>query len=209
MLLTALDGDPEFRWQPAECLLERFDARDFAPDAADRVLKRAVSAHPDRDEIRLVGIADLRDRADSLLPLLVDEDEFVDRPGQWFNQVGWSARLARARLLGGSDLERVLELSSRANDAGRMIDGLAYTLRPSALELVAAYLEDRSSSRRSGDQRFASNAQFAIHSLATWVPGFPIEMRSVGGYSDADVRAARRWMADSQNWADLPQGCPW
>ncbi|MCP4475710.1 MAG: hypothetical protein GY821_14320, partial [Gammaproteobacteria bacterium] len=112
------DPDKYNARRAAEYLLDEGDIdfieADFSTATKSVIRELFLQGSPSSAIVKLVGVANLSDQMGALKQMLIDETQYKSL-SMWRWKVGWSARLARARMGSAADIERVITLKVAAH----------------------------------------------------------------------------------------------
>ena len=198
--------------------LSLFVATDFEEDTKVMIRRAMAETGPRMTAtqfaglVRICGIANIRKELPRLKDLLIDESIYKKKTTQanqtppadpWYKTVGWSARLARARMGVAEDIERCIEAVEAEENLGTcafaLLHDIGYIRQPEAIEYLGTYLKSDEIVRSSEAERRLAYA--AMYVLDESLSNFPV--RKKGPYTFyvvEEVGLCRKWMAEQREW---------
>lgn len=191
-LVAALDDPEPSVWQHAARWLHAFEENEFSAEDRAMIRKHLNQGDVPVQILRVVGVAGLREETERLRGLVRGRDS--KRHGTR----SWVARLVLARLGDKQEAETLTQEIEREQDiilrVTTLLHDLGYTRQPTALRTVKLYLTIEGHVPGSEpDVDGPSYAQYALDALAQYVPRFPVRPKYPGGYTPAEIEAARAW----------------
>jgi hypothetical protein len=204
---SAVDASPLVSQQAVNWLLD-FEEADFSSAAKDALDRASVKIGSYPKLLRVIGIANPPGAMATLDAWIAsDAARGADgRSGMWYGSSAWHARLAKARLGSADDARNVAEQVEAEVEVvtrvSRLLDDLAYTRRPEAIEVIGRYLRSDGrlpSACGKGDAAGVLYAEHAVHALTEAAPEMPVPRKFIGGYAQSDIHLARTWLDGQEN----------
>jgi hypothetical protein len=198
--------------------LSLFVATDFEEDTKVMIRSAVAETSPRITAtqfaglVRICGIANIREELPRLKDLLIDESIYKKKTTQanqtppadpWYKTVGWSARLARARMGVAEDIERCIEAVEAEENLGTcafaLLHDIGYIRQPEAIEYLGTYLKSDEIVRSSEAERRLAYA--AMYVLDESLSNFPVRKKGPYTFYVVDeVGLCRKWMAEQREW---------
>lgn len=183
-LLNALEKNPSLSQSAANSLVA-FQEHDFSKEAIHLLEEKYQRFQSVNNFILLCGIAQVK----SVIPYLEKTAiQFDNRQIKTYNEAGWFARLALARMKTTSTIDTLIaavELyPEKAFRVSKLLKQIAYTRHRDALRLLLNYLKSTDIvSAGQGGFEFAVNA-YAMEFLATYIENFPVKAKYFTYFKD-------------------------
>lgn len=193
-----------YRW------LLLFTKDDFNDDTKTMIRNALVKDKPEASIIRICGVADIKEELPRLEKFLIDETAYTKDPKmkhfpKWYYTLGWSTRLARARMGVKKDIARCIELTETEQDSDervlRILPDIGYIRQPEAIECLRKYLE---SNKRLPPVKATAPGELyasrAMHILAESLENYPVKKKEARNYTKEEIDLCRKWMAKQKKW---------
>ncbi len=130
--------------------LMEFTQKDFSKDSKKKILNALNMKSIYKGIVEICGVANIPEALPILEKLLFDETEFQARYAgktsgyipKWYHNVGWKARLARARMGNKDDINKCISLIEHEVDTKgqyRVLKDLGYIHQPESIESLKKY----------------------------------------------------------------------
>ncbi|MFH1414748.1 MAG: HEAT repeat domain-containing protein [Elusimicrobiota bacterium] len=184
--------------------LKFFRKADFSEESI-KVLKRhldkaVTSGAVGRNIMLACGAAGMKDRADFLKKLLIDEKAQASSvKGKWYNTYGWAARLALARMGEPEEITHCIEMIETETDLQilvfNMFPYLSYMRQPAAVDVLKKYLEGSVTGTVHGFYL----KKYAAYRLSEMIEGFPAKTR-MEEYTEEKIKICRDWFDNNKEY---------
>lgn len=193
-----------YRW------LLSFTEGDFDNSTKEIIRNALAKDSPQASVMRICGVANIKEELPRLERFLIDEVAYMNDPSmrhfpKWYYTLGWSARLARARMGVKEDIAKCIELAEAEKDSDervlRILPDIGYIRQPEAIRYLQKYLEsDKRLPSESPDILGEPYASYVMDILIDSLESFPIEKKAGRGYSSDQIKIARKWMSEQSEW---------
>ncbi len=184
-----------------------FMAKDFGSETKAKLFDE-LKKRPNKQIIEICGVADIKEGLPLLKELFIDEIAYATDPNrhtQWYLTIGWSARLACARMGVQKDIKRCielaeLELNGKPPRILHLFHDIGYIRQPEAIDLLMKYVfSDERLSEVSPPVPGEPVASYVIDILAECLRDFPVKK---GGrrYKQEKIELCRKWMSEQTEW---------
>ncbi len=194
----------------AVTLLMNFTAKDFNSGAREMVRQALARENINRHHVQICGVANIQEELPHLRELLIDEmahskDPKTRRSRKWYFTLGWSARLARARMGAKEDIDKCIELAETEKNLQervlRILPDIGYIRQPEAIQYLQKYLEsDQRLSPVSPPVPGEPVSSYVMSILAECLRNYPVKRREARGYTQEEIDLCRKWMAQQTTW---------
>lgn len=192
--------------QHARDLLLKFEKQHFSPAAKNEIaIQLKAENAPQPQVIRLAGVAGMEDQKNNFRNIIRNNNKADSLPetGKFYGKTSWASHLALARMGDANSLQYILARVKAEPDevilVTLLLEDVAYTRQPQAVELIKQYLfsNDRLPPLHEGADG-TLHAQYAAGLLAEILEGFPLTTRF--GYTLEEIETARQWMRANTNY---------
>lgn len=185
-----------------------FRARDFGDETKAKIFDE-LKRKPSKQIIEICGVADIKEGLPLLKELLIDEIAYAADPNrrtQWYLTIGWSARLARARMGVQEDINRCIELAESELKGKpprilRLFHDIGYIRQPEAIDFLMTYVfSDETIGQVKPTVPGEPVASYVMGILVDSLENFPIKKREERGYKPEEIELCRKWMSEQKEW---------
>jgi hypothetical protein len=188
--------------------LMEFRAKDFREQTKTKIFDE-LKKKPSKQIIEICGVADIKEGLPLLKNMLIDEIAYATDPNQgaqWYLTIGWSARLARARMGVKEDINRCIELAEpelnkKPPSVLRLFNDMGYIRQPEAIDFLMRYIfSDERIGEVSPPIPGEPVASYVMGILVDCLENFPIKKREERGYTQEEIEQCRKWMSEQKEW---------
>ena len=187
-----------------------FREKDFADSAKMAIRKEMAAKKLGKGIVLVCGVANIQDQLPCLKELLIDEVVYSKDPNKryfpkWYFTLGWSARLALARMGVQEDIEKCLTMVDTVTDAHTkatiLFHDVAYIRRPEAMEYLRKnFLSDARLSPTNPGVLGEPVSNYLMSVLADCLSNFPVKRKEARNYTKEEVDLCRKWMSEQTKW---------
>ena len=187
-----------------------FTENDFSSESKAILHQALARENINRHHVLICGVANIQEELPHLRELLIDEMAYSNDPKtrhsrKWYFTLGWSARLARARMGVKEDVAKCIKLAELEQDSDervlRILPDIGYIRQPEAIRYLQKYLE--SDKRLPPVKPTAPGELYAsrvMHILAESLKNYPVKKKEARNYTEQEIDVCRKWMSEQTKW---------